>query len=108
MRQSTHHGVSAPAEVQKLLLSKVDKERVYTLYENVFNKRPGARLGKVTAFNEVWEQKRHDLEAVLSEQRLHRELKDLHYKLYQVQHNNDSRRKESLVQHIVEWFDKNC
>ncbi len=105
LRQGTHHGVSA--DVQKLLLTKVDTAWVYKLYHNVTNKMP-ARLGKETAFNEVWKQKQHDLKAVLSEQRLNPELEILHQKLYQVRHSHDSRKKEDLVQHIVEWFDKNC
>ncbi len=107
LRQGTHHG-SAPPEVKKLLLSKVNDPWVRTLYHQVTGKTPGARPGKETLFNEVWEQKQHDLKAVLSEQRLHTELEDLHHKLYQVKHSNGSRTKESLVQHIVEWFDRNC
>lgn len=105
LKQSTHHG-SAPAEVKKLLLSKVKEPWVRTLYQQV-NGTKGARLGKETAFNEVWEQKKHDLKAVLNAQ-LKPELQTLHYTLYQLQNSPDSRRKESLVQHIIEWFDKNC
>lgn len=107
LRQGTHHG-PAPAEVKKLLLSKVDDPWVRTLYHRVTKKIPGARPGKEMLFNEVWEQKQHDLKAVLSEQRLHTELEELHHKLYQVKHSNGSRTKESLVQHIVKWFVRNC
>ena len=106
LRQSTHDGVSAPAEFLKRFLSKVDRNWVFRLYDTVFKRPRGARLGMAAAFNEVWDHKQHDLKAVLSAQS-NPDLEILHQKLYQVRHSHGSRRKDDLVQHIVEWFDRN-